>query len=204
MSRSQVTSPLAAMFCIAGLLATASVNAADPNPGAVNAATQARAKMQQSHQQTGTIGGGYRPWSAWNYVNTARTNADTLSAYGQHAQQLPAETAQEHLTEIQRNLESSKKELAKLGAEAAQEAGVHEQVASIEKHLTAAGKMCSMMEKTITKEGVATHEMCTHCMETSKELKAAEDETLKLMKTLGISPPSAAQAHHDHHASPEK
>jgi hypothetical protein len=191
------------MFCIFSSLAMAAELHAAP-PGAVNAATQARANMHQTHQQSGTIGGGYRPWSAWTYTNSARTHVDTLAAYGNHAQQLPAATAQEHLTEIQRNLDASKKELAKLGNENAQEADIKQQVDSIEKHLASADKMCSMMEKNITKDGVASKEMCAHCLETSKELKAAESETLLLMKTLGIELPPASQIHHEHGQSPTK
>jgi len=91
-----------------------------------NAALQARARMLERHKQSGSIGNGYRPWSAWTYQQSARTHTQALNAYGQNCKQLPAATAREHLTAIQQNVAATRKEIAKLGDEAAKEAEVQE------------------------------------------------------------------------------
>ena len=168
-----------------------------------NAALQARAKMQQRHQQSGSIGGGYRPLSARSYQQSAQIHAQALNAYGQNCQQLPAETAREHLTAIQQNVAATRKEIAKLGDEAAKEADVQEQVATLQKHLTECEKLCDMMGKTIKDDGVETVQMCAHCSGLEAKLKAAETEHQALLKKLGIEVPAPAAAHgdHDHHKS---
>ncbi len=177
---------------------------------AQNAALQARAKMQQRHQQSGSIGGGYRPWSAWTYQQSARTHTQALNAYGQNCKQLPAATAREHLSAIQQNVAATRKEIAKLGEEAAKEAGVHEKVVALQKHLEECEKLCGMMTKTITENGVETVQMCAHCSGLEAKLKAAEAEHQALLKELGIAPPAPAAAHGDHghehktDAQPEK
>ena len=175
-----------------------------------NAALKARAKMQERHKQTGSIGGGYRPWSAWTYQQSARTHTQALSAYGQNCQQLPAATAREHLSAIQQNVAATRKEIAKLGDEAAKEAEVQQKVVALQKHLEECEKLCGMMTKTITDDGVETVQMCAHCSGLEAKLKAAEAEHQALLKELGIAPPAPAAAHGDHEhehktdAQPEK
>lgn len=175
-----------------------------------NAALKARAKMQERHKQTGSIGGGYRPWSAWTYQQSARTHTQALSAYGQNCQQLPAATAREHLSAIQQNVAATRKEIAKLGDEAAKEAEVQQKVVALQKHLEECEKLCGMMTKTITEDGVETVQMCAHCSGLEAKLKAAEAEHQALLKELGIAPPASAAAHGDHEhehktdAQPEK
>ncbi len=164
-----------------------------------NAALQARAKMQQRHKQTGSVGRGYRPYSAWTYQNSARTHAQALNAYGRNSQQLPPETAREHLTEIQRNLAATRKEITKLGPEAAQEAEVQEHVVALEKHLAECEKLCGMMEKTIGEDRVEAAQMCAHCSGLEAKLKEAEAEHRALLKKLGIDLPAAAADHGEHH-----
>ncbi len=163
-----------------------------------NAALQARAKMQQRHNQTGSVGGGYRPYSAWTYQNSARTHAQALNAYGQNCQQLPPATAKEHLDAIRQNVTATQKEIAKLGPEAAQEAEVKEHVVALEKHLAECEKLCGMMEKTIGADGVETTQMCAHCSGLEAKLKAAEAEHRALLKKLGIELPAAAAEHANH------
>lgn len=163
-----------------------------------NAALQARAKMQQRHQQSGSVGRGYRPWSAWTYQRSAQTHAQALNTYGQNCKQLPAATAREHLTAIQQNVTATRKEIAKLGEEAAREAEVREQVVALDKHLAECEKLCGMMEKTITEDGVETVQMCAHCSGLQAKLKAAEAEHQSLLKNLGIELPTPVAAHGDH------
>lgn len=194
----------------AALLGTAMLALSSQTAMAQNAALQARAKMQQRHQQSGSIGGGYRPWSAWTYQQSARTHTQALNAYGQNCKQLPAATAREHLSAIQQNVTATRKEIAKLGEEAAKEAGVHEKVVALQKHLEECEKLCGMMTKTITEDGVETVQMCAHCSGLEAKLKAAEVEHEALLKELGIAPPASAAAHDDHghehktDAQPEK
>ncbi len=195
---------------VAALLSSAVLVLSGQTAIAQNAALQARAKMQQRHQQSGSIGGGYRPWSAWTYQQSARTHTQALNAYGQNCKQLPAATAREHLSAIQQNVAATRKEIAKLGEEAAKEAGVHEKVVALQKHLEECEKLCGMISKTITEDGVETVQMCAHCSGLEAKLKAAEAEHHELLKELGIAPPASAAAHgdHDHEhkkdAQPEK
>jgi cytochrome c556 len=163
-----------------------------------NAALQARARMQQRHKQTGSIGNGYRPYSAWTYQNSARTHAQALNAYGQNCKQLPPATAKEHLDAIRQNVTATKTEIAKLGPEAAKEADVKQHVDALEKHLAECEKLCGMMEKTISQDGVETVQMCAHCSGLEQKLKAAETEHRALLKKLSIEPPAPAHDHGEH------
>lgn len=177
------------------------VSAQQPSPNfkpATNAALQMRAKMQQRHKQSGSIGGGYRPWSAWTYQQSARTHTQALNAYGQYCKQLPAATAHEHLSAIQQNVAATRKEIAKLGDEAAKEAEVQQRVVALQQHLEECEQLCGMMAKTITEDGVETVQMCAHCSGLEAKLKAAEAEHQALLKELGIESPAAAAAHGDH------
>lgn len=193
---SRIQSTLFAAILSSAVFALSADFAAAQSP--TNAALQARAKMQQRHQQSGSVGRGYRPWSAWTYQQSARTHAQALNAYGQNCKQLPAATAREHLTAIQQNVIATRKEIAKLGEEAAREAEVREQVVALDKHLAECEKLCGMMEKTITEDGVETVQMCAHCSGLQAKLKAAEAEHQSLLRNLGIELPKPVAAHGDH------
>lgn len=169
-----------------------------PDSALYKPATNAALRMQQQHQQTGTIGGGYRPWSAWTYQQSARTHTQALNAYGQGCKQLPAATAQEHLSVIQQNVAATKKEIAKLGEGAAKEAGVQEKVAALQKHLEECEKLCGIMSKTIKQDGVESVQMCAHCTGLEAKLKAAEAQHQAILKEFGIEVPASAAAHGDH------
>lgn len=158
-----------------------------------NAALQARARMQKSHSQRGSIGNGYRPWSAWTYQQSAQTHAQALNAYGQKNEQVSPATADEHLTEIKRNLSAAKAEVAKLGSQAAQDAEVQEELKAVEKTLAECQLLCSKMEKTIGDDKVDTAELCSHCSGLEEKLKKVETEHQALMKSLGIESPAAGK-----------
>ena len=162
------------------------------------AALQARARMQQRHKQSGSIGNGYRPFSAWTYQNSARTHAQTLNAYGQNCKQLPPATAKEHLDEIRRNVASSKAEIAKLGADATKEADVKQEVDALTKHLAECEKLCGLMDTTIDKDSVENAKMCAHCSGLETKLKAAEMEHQALLKKLGIELPATSGKRDEH------
>ena len=161
-----------------------------------NAAQKARARMKERHSRTGSVGNGYRPWSAWTYQQSARAHARTLNTYGRNSQELPAATANEHIKEIQRNVAATRTEVGKLGEEAASQAEVKEHVEALEKHLAECERLCGMMEKTISTDHVDGPAMCKHCDSLESALKAAEMEHQKLLKELGIEPPVADHEHH--------
>jgi cytochrome c556 len=163
-----------------------------------NAALQARARMMKQHKQTGSMGNGYRPWSAWTYQRSARRNAEALSTYGQNVQQIPPATAKEHLDEIRKNLAATKSEIAKLGDEAAQEADVKHDVGVLTKHLTECEQLCASIEKAIGEGEVDTEKVCAHCSGLEDKLKAAEAEHRALLKKLGLEPPKSAADHAEH------
>lgn len=167
-----------------------------------NAALQARARFLEGHNRTGSMGNGYRPWSAWTYQESARRHAEALNTYGKHVKQLPPATAKEHLDEIRKNVAASKAEIAKLGDEAAKEADVKNHVDALTKQLTECEQLCASMEKTIGEEGVDTVKMCAHCFGLTEKLKMAETEHRALLKKLGLEPPKSPASHSEHH--PEK
>lgn len=160
-----------------------------------NAALQARSRFLEGHKQTGTIGNGYRPWSAWTYQESARRHAEALNAYGKNVKQLPSATAKEHIEEIRKNVTASKAEIAKLGDEAAREADVKNHVDALTKYLSECEQLCTSMEKTIGQDGVDTVKMCAHCSGLSEKLKAAETEHRALLKKLGLEPPTSSVDH---------
>jgi hypothetical protein len=174
-------------------------------PSSVNAALQARDRMLQSHRQSGSFSGGYRPFSTWSYHNSARTQARALNAYGQNCPQVPPATAKEHLTEIRKNVASATQELSKFTDEAAKQADVKEHVDAIKKHQEVATKLCDRMEKAIGEEKVDCAELCECCQGIDKELKAAEDEHRRLMDKIGIKLPDAdAHEHGEHEHAPKE
>lgn len=167
---------------------------------APNAALQARARMLQGYQRSGSIGNGYRPRSAWAYQGSAQAHAQALNAAGRDSKQLPPATAKEHLDAIRQNVAATKAEIDKLGEKAAQEAAVKENVDALSKDLAECEKLCAMMEKTIGNDGVDAVQMCAHCSGLEQKLKAAETEHRALLKKLGIEPPMSAAEHaaHEH------
>lgn len=183
------------MAVVASIVFLAWSQYAAAQPQATNAALQARARFLQGHKQTGSIGNGYRPWSAWTYQDSARRNAEALSTYGQHVQQLPPATAKEHLDEIRKNVAATKAEIAKLGDEAAREADVKNDVDALTKHLTECEQLCAMMDKAIGENEVDAAKVCAHCSGLEDKLKAAEAEHRALLKKLGIEPPKGAAEH---------
>lgn len=175
------------------------------NPAATNAALQARERMLQSHRQSGSIAGGYRPYSTWSYQNSARTQAQALNAYGESCPQVPPATAKEHLTEIRRNLAAATEEITKVEKEPAKDADVHMHVDAIHKHYEAAAKLCDRMEKAIGEENVDCAEMCACCAGIDKELQAAEAEHQQMLDKIGIKlPAGAAHQHGDAEGAPAK
>ena len=184
---------LAGGLLVGALVLTQAASAQKQNPGSVNAALKARDQMLGSYRQSGTIGGGYRPLSAWSYRNAARIQAQALNAYGEACPQVAPGTAKEHLAEIQRNLDASAKELERFSAEAAQQADVKQHVDKIREHQSAALAKCGEMEQAIGKETVDCAALCACCANIDKELKAAEREHRKLLEKIGIPTPGAQQ-----------
>ncbi len=175
--------------CLLLTLASASVAALalakDPHPGDVNAALHARDQMLQTHRQTGAFTGGYRPYSAYSYTQAAVAHADALNSYG-GVQQVPVETAQEHLDEIKRNIAASSKEVKKLDADSAQKANVHELAKSIQAHNAAADQAASSAQEEIKKTGSVNISSSPHYQTMSHELNAAASAHRQMLKTLGI------------------
>jgi hypothetical protein len=167
----------AAMFVLAS-----SVQAQDRR-SAFNAAQQAQLK------QRGTVGGGYRPYSAWTYQNTARNHAQALYTYGEECERVDPATAREHLTEIKRNVEMAQTELEKIGEEATTQGKLEERIAALRKRYEACAEACGMIETTIGEDGVEKEPLCSHCNSLKKELDGAEAEFKALMKELGIEVP---------------
>jgi len=149
-----------------------------------------------THRQMGATGkNGYRPMTSRAYQNTARFHSRALNSYGTTVQQVPVETAREHLTQIQSSVAAVKKEIKKIDTETATKAGIEENVASIMKQLAECEKMCGMADKAIAGEKVENVAICAHCTSIEKQLAAIRKEEDAMLKKLGIDIPDE---HADH------
>lgn len=147
------------------------------NPGASD--------LRNSYAKTGRMGGGYRPYSAWTYQSNARSQAQSLYHYGTTVEKCDPETVREHVAEVKKNVAAAKREVAALGDEAAKKAEVKPHVDAMLKHYEEAEKMCKMIESSVDDNAA----ICECCKTIDDELKAAEDEHHKMLKTLGIPVP---------------
>ena len=157
------------------------------------------------HRQMGATGkNGYRPMTSRAYQSSARFHSRALNSYGTECQQVPAETAKEHLTQIQSSVAAVKKEIKKIDTETATKAGIEENVASIMKQLAECEKMCGMAEKAIAGEKVENVAICAHCTSIEKQLAAIRKEEEAMLKKLGISIPDEHADHKDHEHDAKK
>ena len=131
----------------------------------------------------------FRPHSASSYHQGAISHAETLGYYGRSYNQVPVETAQEHAGEIRRNLTTAKKEYGKLQKEAKGDKQLLAHLKAIEAHQMKAEAIIAKLEKGVT-EGKSIAALSE---EIAKELKAAELENEKLMKSLGVAKPAAVK-----------
>jgi hypothetical protein len=157
------------------------------------------------HRQMGATGkNGYRPMTSRAYQSSARFHSRALNSYGTLVQQVPVETARDHLTQIQSSVAAVKKEIKKIDPETAEKAGVQENVATILKQLAECEKMCSMADKAITGEKVENAAICTHCTSIEKQLAVIRKEEDAMLKKLGISLPGEHADHKDHEHDAKK
>ena len=157
------------------------------------------------HRQMGATGkNGYRPMTSRAYQSSARFHSRALNSYGTLVQQVPVETARDHLTQIQSSVAAVKKEIKKIDPETAEKAGVQENVATILKQLAECEKMCSMADKAITGEKVENAAICTHCTSIEKQLAVIRKEEDAMLKNLVISLPGEHADHKDHEHDAKK
>lgn len=156
-----------------------------------NAAGQGRQRFLESHQRTGTVGNGYRPYSAWTYQNSAASHAQALSAYGEGCKQLPPETAKEHLAEVRRNVAATKKEVSKLGPEVEKEAELKKSIDALQKTLTECEELCGHAEAAVGDKEVQSKPFCAHCSSLTSKLELAKKQHDELIRKLGIPHPTA-------------
>ncbi len=148
------------------------------------------------HRQMGATGkNGYRPMTSRAYQNSARFHSRALNSYGTVVERIPAETAREHLTQIQTSVAAINKEIKKIDPETAEKAGVQENVAALLKQLAECEKMCSMADKAIDGEKVDNSAVCTHCVSLEKQLAAIRKEEDAMLKKLGIALPQEDAIH---------
>jgi cytochrome c556 len=170
------------------------VVAAQRNPAAVNAALQARARMGQSHAQSGFVSQGYRPYAMWSYNTAARAHTQSLYAYGKNCQTVNPTTVREQAAEVRRNVTQATRELAKFDDAAALEADVKEHLDALREHYARCEKLCRELEATLGKDRVVAVELCLCCHDVDKELRAAAERQRQLNEALGIVPPDATPA----------
>ncbi|HEV7225531.1 MAG TPA: hypothetical protein VGN42_22690 [Pirellulales bacterium] len=128
----------------------------------------------------------YLPHSASAYQRAAMEHARTLNYYGQNYKAVPKEITQQHLSEIKRNVDAGKKELAKLKPEAAKDKKLQKPLAAMEAHLANCDEYCQMLTDEAGKRGGSDSEViCDCCEKIASELQAAEAENDKIKEHLG-------------------
>lgn len=195
---------IAVGLTILGCLVAATLVEGQVRRQAPNAALQARERMLGNFRRQGTVGRGYRPYTAWTYQQNVQTHTQALQAYGERCEQPEPTAAKEHLAEIRRNLDLLQDELDKFGEEAAKETAVEEQIAAIRKHYADALSTCDMLEKTITDDKVDTKPLCAHCAGLKDQLDDANTEFKQLMEDLGIELPTAEEPESDQPAEKDE
>ncbi|MEX2121530.1 MAG: hypothetical protein WD847_18215 [Pirellulales bacterium] len=132
----------------------------------------------------------YRPHSASAYQRQARSHARVLNHYGRRHEAVPQDTAQEHATEIRRNMEAATKEVAKLekDKQLRNNKQIMEQVAKVREHHAKAAEMCDMLDEACAQGDADSATLCECCSVIYKELEAAEAEHDKLKQMLGVEP----------------
>jgi len=152
-------------------------------------ALSATAQVNPAHQNV--AGRGYRPQTARAYQSTAKEHARVLNYYGKTYKSMPKETAQEHVAEVKRNVESAQKEFAKLDVVAKEDPAVAKSLHIIQEHHAKALELCKMADSESGKEGGKLNECCEGM---HKEMEAAEVEHHNLLKLLKM----------ESHAAPTK
>lgn len=129
----------------------------------------------------------YLPHSASAYQRSAMEHARVLNYYGRNYKAVPKEVTQQHLSEIKRNIDASKKELAKLKPEATKDKKLQKPLAAIEAHLAKCDEHCAMLTDESRKgDGSDSEVICDCCLKIESELEAAESENTKLKEQLGV------------------
>lgn len=129
----------------------------------------------------------YLPHSASAYQRSALEHARTLNYYGRKYKSVPKELARQHTSEIKRNVDAAKKELAKLKAEAAKDKNLQKSLSAMEASLARCGELCRMLDTETSKpDGSNSEAICDCCDEIESELTAAEAENDKIKERLGV------------------
>jgi hypothetical protein len=129
----------------------------------------------------------YLPHSASAYQRAAMEHARALNYYGQNYKSVPKEVTQQHLSEIKRNVDAGKKELAKLKPEAAKDKKLQKPLAAMEAHLAKCDEYCRMLtDEAGKRDGSDSKAICDCCEKIESELQAAEAENDKVKELLGV------------------
>jgi lipoate-protein ligase A len=130
-------------------------------------------------------GAAYREQSSQAYWSGAYGHADTLNNYTRTYSYIPAETAEEHTTEVNRNVTAAKKEVSKLGSKAKTDKKLQGHVDTLHKHYDAALAHSKTLSEESKKGDKADpkklHESATGMTDS---LKAADAEHKKLNEHL--------------------
>ena len=132
----------------------------------------------------------FRPHTAGAYYQGAINHAETLGYYGRSYSMIPAETVQEHATEIDRNLSEASDEFSKLAQETAGNDQVDAHLQAIQQHHAKAAEL----SKKLRDPSADAQTIAGHCEAIAKSLKAADAENEKLKQTLGVRETPAQQA----------
>ncbi|MBL9094498.1 MAG: hypothetical protein JNL96_24965 [Planctomycetaceae bacterium] len=157
---------------------------------ASSATVQAQPRAMYNPSAAGNLGGGkYRPYSARTYSRHAINHGQILQHYSKSAESIPQATAQEHATEIRRNLDAFSKEVDKMPKDFENDPEAKKLIAEIRQHNTEASKHCGMLETECAKHMAAGGTVAKCCEDMLTHLRAADAAHDKLMKHLGIPLP---------------
>jgi hypothetical protein len=130
-------------------------------------------------------GAAYREQSSQAYWSGANTHAQALNDYARSYSYIPTDTAEEHTSEVHRNVTAAKKEVSKLGPRAKTDKKLQGHVDTLHKHYDAALSHSKDLSAEAKKGDKADpKKLSTSAAGVSDSLKAADAEHKKLNEHL--------------------
>jgi hypothetical protein len=133
-------------------------------------------------------GAAYRPYTSQVYHRGAVDHSHAIRYYTNTYPTVPQDTAKLHATELRRNLDGAKQEVAKVTADKSitLDKETQELIVALQKIYKDADAHCSMLEACVAKGDVPSSELATCCKDVSVEMEQAQKLHDKLMQKLGF------------------
>lgn len=138
--------------------------------------------------------GGYRPYTVRSYSRQAYSHAQALQHYSKSdTAAIPKETVVEHVGEVRRGIDATKKELSKLEPTVKDDKTALDLITGIRAHLAKVSDHCSMLDAEYARSKIEGAKVASCCADMVKDLAAADKLHDQLLKHLKIAVP---EEHH--------